>query len=155
MGPGAQARRVSRSEVFGIFPRLRRTSFGITSLPTNAYNCIAWAAGDTDRRWWPGKSPFFYWPATAPVAEHVDSFLGAFKLLGYEPCVDGSLERGFEKVAFYGLDSSRPKHAARQLPSGLWTSKLGSLEDVQHTLYGLEGGLAYGDVLCVARRPAP
>ena len=40
--------------------------------------------------------------------------------------------------------NNRPTHAARQLESGLWTSKCGKLQDIQHeTLQAIEGGL-YG-----------
>ncbi|MCY7407984.1 MAG: hypothetical protein LH631_11575, partial [Alkalinema sp. CAN_BIN05] len=40
---------------------------------------------------------------------------------------------------------ARPQHVARQLPNGLWTSKLGRLEDIEHELDGLSGDL-YGTV---------
>jgi hypothetical protein len=33
---------------------------------------------------------------------------------------------------------------ARQLNTGLWTSKCGDLEDIQHNLEDLEGGDRYG-----------
>jgi hypothetical protein len=52
-------------------------------------------------------------------------------------CGDADLEDGYEKVALYALRGI-PTHAARQLPSGAWTSKLGALEDVQHPLDGLQ-----------------
>ena len=55
-------------------------------------------------------------------------------LENYFPTVDESLEPGFEKVALYALGGV-PKHAARQLSSGRWSSKLGDLEDVEHTLW--------------------
>ena len=47
---------------------------------------------------------------------------------------------------------SEPKHAARQLPSGRWTSKLGFLEDIEHALHDLEG-TEYGAVVLVMKRP--
>jgi hypothetical protein len=36
-------------------------------------------------------------------------------------------------------------HAARQLDSKMWTSKMGDDEDIMHELHGLTGG-DYGDV---------
>ena len=45
------------------------------------------------------------------------------------------------------------QHVARQLESGLWTSKLGLSVDISHSLHDLEGD-TYGEVaalLCRAR----
>jgi hypothetical protein len=66
-------------------------------------------------------------------------------------CEDGRLESGFEKIALFALEGL-PKHAARQLQSGRWTSKLGRLEDIEHTLDDLTGAL-YGSVALVMKRP--
>ena len=69
----------------------------------------------------------------------------------YEPCDDGALEDGFEKVAIYAL-SFTVTHMARQLASGRWTSKLGELEDIEHeTPAELEGDI-YGIVVQYMRR---
>ncbi len=46
-----------------------------------------------------------------------------------------------------------PTHVARQLPSGLWTSKLGNAEDLEHTLDGLAGAV-FGHVAAVLKRSA-
>ena len=43
---------------------------------------------------------------------------------------------------------------ARQLPSGLWTSKLGESEDIEHQVEGLEGS-SYGNVLVYLCREIP
>jgi hypothetical protein len=76
----------------------------------------------------------------------------AFESCGFLVCGNGMLEPGFEKVALYAIDSE-PQHATRQLPCGLWTSKLGELEDIQHeTLEALEG-VEYGRVILIMRRP--
>ncbi len=45
-----------------------------------------------------------------------------------------------------------PTHAARQLASGRWTSKLGKAEDIEHDLHDLEGDL-YGIVVLLMKRP--
>ena len=61
------------------------------------------------------------------------------------------LEPGFEKVALYG-DSEYYTHAARQLPSGKWTSKLGKAEDVEHDSPADLSGGVYAEVVLVMKR---
>lgn len=131
------------------FPHLQSSHHLVTSPENQFYNCIAWAAGDSKRFWWPGV--FGYWPPGIPRAETLPAFMEAFGTLGYQICVDDSLEVGWQKVAIYGIVGS-PKHAALQLPTGYWTSKLGKSNDIEHTLEGLVGP-TYGTVMAVLRRP--
>ena len=114
-----------------VFPRLTSQNHRVTSPPSTSYNCIAWAADDTERWWWPGAG--VYWPAGVREEETLDAFEQVYASLGYERCDNGDVEDGFEKIAIYeqGLV---PTHAARQLPNGRWTSKLGALEDVEHPI---------------------
>lgn len=122
------------------------------------YNCIAWAAGEDHRRWWPHlRNPFlFYWPPHLPREpenqETLENFLRAFEWKGYRRgCKNGKLKKGIEKVAIFTI-AGIPKHAARQLESGRWTSKCGNAEDIQHeTLFALEGH-AYGTALVFLHR---
>ena len=100
----------------------------VTSPPTKEYNCIAWAAGDDKRFWWPLGG---YWPPAAPRETSLEAFLKVFSNLGYEKCATGDLEEGYRKVAIYAKDGI-PTHAARQLDDGKWTSKLGKEVDVEH-----------------------
>jgi hypothetical protein len=137
----------------GIFPNLAPTGYAVTSPADGAYNCIAWAAGVTDDWWWPDPMGVSSWPAGVRREESITGFIEAFHTLGYVPCADASLEAGVEKVALYALGGA-PKHAARQLPNGRWTSKLGNLEDVEHALDGLVGTW-YGTVVQVLKRPQP
>ncbi len=66
---------------------------------------------------------------------------------------DFSLEAEFEKVAIYEDAQGKPTHMARQLDSGLWTSKLGEAWDiVHHALEGIEGQ-QYGRATLAMRRP--
>ena len=132
------------------FPNLARTTYSVTSPLTPAYNCIAWAAGDSTRWWWPDDH--VYWPGGVPVEESLDSFVAAFETLEYEACPDGQLEPGFEKVAIYASADAVPTHAARQLPNGLWTSKLGKDVDIEHELEGLTSQ-KYGKAVRFLRRP--
>jgi len=102
-----------------------------TSEASEDYNCIAWAAREDNRVWWPDSRNIGHWPAGVPREESLGAFMAAYATLGYEPCLDGTLEPGFEKIVIYVL-SGTPTHAARQLNSGLWTSKLGQQVDVEH-----------------------
>ncbi len=136
-----------------LFPQLSQDAEK-TSDPEDDYNCIAWAAGDTEIRWWPVDRPTMgvYWPLNPPE-DTVEGFVAAFKTLGYERCEDGLLEDGFEKVALYIDAKGEPTHMARQLASGHWTSKIGVLDDIRHpTLDELCGDL-YGTVECFMKRP--
>jgi len=72
--------------------------------------------------------------------------------VGFVPCPDGTVEPGFEKIAIYVDPLGSPKHAARQLLFGKWTSKLGKQEDIKHHLDGLTG-LRYGHVAQFMKRP--
>src|SRR5262245_26433492 len=110
-----------------LFPRLRRAAYRVTSPPDKDYNCIAWAAGDTTRWWWPDDDPdndAIHWPTDVQRAESLMAFVAAFASLGYVACDSEALESGFEKVALFADAAGIPTHAARQLPNGLWTSKL-------------------------------
>jgi hypothetical protein len=78
-----------------------------------------------------------------------------FAKFGYDTCASPEYEAGFEKVAIYASPAGEPKHAARQLPTGSWTSKLGLAEDIEHVSFdGLEGE-KYGTVQRILRRPRP
>lgn len=44
-------------------------------------------------------------------------------------------------------------HAARQQPSGVWTSKLGQMEDIEHNMLEALRGDVYGRVGLILRRP--
>lgn len=133
------------------FPRLTDRNHRITSEPDVGYNCIAWAAGKTEHWWQPGV----FWPVESSRDDHgIGALERAFEALGYEECPDGSLEPGFEKVALYG-GGLVYTHAARQLPNGKWTSKLGKAEDIDHdTPDDVAGGL-YGEVVQFMKRPVP
>ena len=80
-------------------------------------------------------------------------FVAAFGTLGYEPCGDGALEDGFEKISLYQSPSG-VQHAARQLSTSRWTSKIGRLEDIEHTSPAELEGTRYGVVVQYLRRAA-
>ena len=95
-----------------LFPALRRVGFEVTSPRDQRYNCVAWAAGDVTRWWWPAESPFAYWPPGTGREESVDSFIQAFAILGYERALSGDLEPQFEKVAIFASNDGVPTHMA-------------------------------------------
>jgi hypothetical protein len=126
------------------FPRLRASAYVTTSRPLPRYNCIAWAAGDTSKWWWP--HPYdrrCYWPPRILREETLPIFVEVFRTLGYQPCSSATPEVSFEKVALFA-DAGVPTHAARQLITGVWSSKLGEGHDIaHHSLSDLSGGI-YG-----------
>jgi hypothetical protein len=85
----------------------------------------------------------------------VAAFLKAFESVGYVRCKNGKLEKGFEKIALFAKKATsglEPTHAARQLPDGKWTSKLGKLEDIEHNKPSHVSGPAYGDAVHYMKR---
>ncbi len=138
------------SELEQVFPGLRELKYRITSPQDPSYNCIAWAAGETRRWWWPAREA--YWPQGTPLRPALDTFVEAFRNLGYEQCDDGSLEAGWEKIAIYVRQDGSPTHAARQLPDGTWTSKLGKDVDISHATLESLSGAVYGTPAVIMRR---
>lgn len=135
-------------DIVTVFPNLRDEPFSLTSQATRTYNCIAWAAGENHRWWWPDN--FCYWPVGVLRAETIEAFQLAFRTLGYEVCDNGDFAEGWEKVAIYAKDGI-PKHACRQIEPDKWSSKLGSSYDISHTLKGIECP-DYGVVACFMHR---
>jgi hypothetical protein len=99
-----------------------------------------------------------YWPG-ANREETFAAFLEVYRALGYTTVyLDGTLVAGIEKVALYGkgpLGSEDPTHAALQLESGRWTSKLGPFEDIEHATPADVEGPTYGRVVYYLGRPRP
>jgi hypothetical protein len=58
-----------------------------------------------------------------------------------------------EWVALFASADGNYTHAARQLPSGKWTSKLGTWEDIEHDSVEAVGGGAYGELVARLFRP--
>jgi len=151
------------------FPAALRIGYGVTSCRSNDYNCIAWAAGESDIHWWPTGEPSrisgIYWPENVPQEHTLSAFIQAFATMGYceWPEENGNLEDGYEKVVIY-TKAGKPTHMARQLPNGRWTSKLGKdSKDIEHVTpealaSSVDGETIYGDVTKYVRRirePSP
>jgi hypothetical protein len=135
----------------GPFPGLAKSGYTVTSLSSAQYNCIAWALGRDDVWVWPDRFGTYNWPPSVPREVTITAFIAAFGTVGYRTCNTSELDEDVEKVAIYALEG-RPTHAARQLRNGAWTSKLGSREDITHSLDALEGD-TYGSVVLVLSRP--
>ena len=152
VGLGAGGRILSVvSDLEAVFPGLRETDYSLTSPVDNSYNCIAWAAEDMSHWWWPDPAGQYFWPSGAPRELTVGAFASAYAGLGYEQCDSAYLESGFEKIAVFVSRGGHPTHAARQLQSGRWTSKLGRNVDIEHDLHALEGD-TYGAVAVIMKR---
>jgi hypothetical protein len=138
-----------------LFPRLAQTTFALESPATDLYNCIAWAAEQNNVWWWPDPLNVSFWPLGIPRVETLEAFEQAYSLLGYQRCADPTLESGFQKIAIFADQQRKPTHAARQLPDGDWTSKIGELEDISHRRLEALGGTDYGEPALFMRRSNP
>jgi hypothetical protein len=129
------------------FPNLSTGSFKRTSPEDPFYNCIAWATGRKDA-WIDTVNT---WPAGVPRTRDVSAMVALFVALGYEHCPHATLEAGYEKVAIYSKQGLWT-HAARQLKSGRWTSKLGKDIDIEHRSLSALFGPMYGTELRLMKR---
>ena len=138
------------------FPHLDWNTFAEKSEKTVQYNCVAFAVGDTSRRWWPNADGA-YWPSKeegVPQEETTQAFIAALGSRGYSICNTGDLEKGLEKIALYADSATQaPRHAAHQMPDGRWERKLGGGVDIQHDSLAELAGPVYGEVVCFLRRP--
>ena len=101
------------------FPKLINEGFEIVGQPTERYNCIAYAAGDTSNVWdnYEDEYEDNYWPAHATRSDHIESLKEVFAGLGFEEHDDSSSEDNYETVALYE-ERGAWKHAAAQMPNG-------------------------------------
>jgi hypothetical protein len=143
-------------------PNLEDQPFDITSPTSREYNCAAWGAEETSRKWDPTAigldgqiMPPYYWPPGVPVFATTRALEEAYATLGYSPCDNGDAVPGVQKLVIYG-ERGEWKHVARQTASGRWTSKMGDLADIEHDdESAIEDGLWIGDVESYLSRPIP
>jgi hypothetical protein len=124
-----------------MFPRLFGNEYRLASRRTRRYNCIAWAAGN-DRAWW-DAGPGGFWPDGVLDDGSVEAAVQLYEHYGYTRTMNSAPEEGVERIAIYGDDLGYT-HAARQLPDGTWTSKLGKLQDIEHRALENLFGERYG-----------
>ena len=133
------------------FPNLRSEGFTVIDPPSELYNCIAYAAGDTSQ-WW-DHTPRRYWPSYATRSERIESLIEVFAGLGFDQCHDSQAEEGYQKVVLYE-EQGVWTHAALQMPNGQWRSKMGQGPAIEHrSPQSLSGGM-YGEPTVVMRRAA-
>ncbi|MGH6917459.1 MAG: DUF7689 domain-containing protein, partial [Geminicoccaceae bacterium] len=119
------------------FPLLSDIEKKKTSDPDVRYNCIAWVFGDTRRVWWPNKKRC-YWPLATSGKSRLEAFKQLFARAGWTETANSAVEPKLQKIALYVL-LGEPTHAAKLLPSGWWSSKLGPDIDLAHKLDELKG----------------
>jgi len=141
----------SPQELEAVFPLLAGTNYSEESAPSDIYNCIAFAIGDLNNWWWPRKGYGMYWPPGFALSDSVDVLVKIFEDHGYSACDTPEHEDGFEKVSIYSRDD-RFKHAARQVASGRWASKLGEEQDIEHDSISHIESVAYGQATHFLRR---
>lgn len=129
-------------ELAGIFPKLAAEGFEIVDPPSNQYNCIAFAAGDTGK-WWSIHQPD-YWPTHATRSNSIESLVEVFAGLGFERCRDSRTEPGFGKVALYQQQGAWT-HAAVQTPRRVWLGRTDPGLIIEHRNPELLAGGAYGN----------
>lgn len=126
------------AEIKSKFPRL--AGYVKVASPTSRkYNCVAFAAGDATRWWWPDTLGMAYWPERCVRQATLPAFQMVFESLGYSLCDDGFYDACKDKIAVFHKDTI-PTHAARLLhPHGRWASKLGQSYDIEHLVDGVCG----------------
>ena len=131
------------------FPNLASEGFDIVDEPSERYNCIAYAAGDTSQWWWPDGVN--YWPPWATPTTRIESLTEAFAGKGYERCDDYEVKDGYHKVALYEAQG-RMQHAASQTPNGRWHSKMGRGPLIEHRDPNSLSRGPYGNPTIIMRR---
>ena len=115
-----------------LLPNLRPEDFQCTSVPDEFYNCLAYAAGIEDE-WWEPLKEDAWWPDHLPPDDTPENLIKVYEFVGFVRTANGAPEPGFDKIAIYEHPGANGySHAARLLPDGWWTSKLGAEDDIRH-----------------------
>jgi hypothetical protein len=136
------------------FPKLGKRDHLITSDFDVRYNCIAFAADITDKKYWPNWLPDYRWLPGIPRAETLDAFIKFYETFGYSGPSDHTYVEGVEKIANFADGTGKPMHAAKQIGPNKWASKLGDSYDIEHARDAVSGGL-YGQIVHYMERPSP
>lgn len=134
----------SNKELESVFPGLSSTAYKITSKFDPKYNCIAWAAGDSNKWWEPDPMGQYYWPDNAPRDYNISSYQKAYEAIGFVLSEETSANPESTTIALFSKDG-QGSHASRQIADDEWTSKLGKNVDISHSLRAL-CGKCYGVV---------
>jgi len=145
-----------REEIEDQIPELAKADYDVTSDPLLDYNCFAWAARDSSSYWDPLQvGDGYFWPEGADAFPTLPAYVSAYATEGFRQCKSSDLEPGIEKIAIFVDRAGDPFHAARQLPNGRWTSKLGDKHDIEHDLADLDGATLMGRVAVILERACP
>jgi hypothetical protein len=136
------------------WPNLTEENARTTSEFCWFYNCLGFAVGDEENWWWPLKEEGIYWPKETPFINTTPNILKMLnEKFNYFECNSGEFEKGYEKIAIYGIEGGyTPKHYAIQSSIGKWKSKLGELEDIEHDTLEALNGFFYGVPIAFAKR---
>ena len=135
-----------------LFPGLCGTPWAIKSRKSRRYNCLAWAAREKHRRWDFGKGAF--WPPGVKRASGFAYLVGAFQAEGFSVCDKATCQKydpNCDSIVLYKLNI-RGTHAARLLHNGMWSSKLGDAEDIQHQTPEALTSILYGEPFVYMKR---
>ncbi len=104
---GVKAKVCSAMKADEDFPRLTPENHRVTSPAMIDYNCIAWAAGDTESWWEPGV----FWPIESPPDEYGIGILeAAFKSLGFrKPAMGKNPIRDLRRSPSTATTNSTPR----------------------------------------------
>ncbi|MES2649609.1 MAG: hypothetical protein V4717_22210 [Bacteroidota bacterium] len=113
------------------WPNLNSSNHELTSPPTSTYNCVAWANGMdhivVDLSLDEDGEPLIYPDLSCWL------YIEYYQKAGFELCDSHIYEQGYEKIALYENSQQTFEHVALQRNEGVWLSKVGELEDIQHT----------------------
>lgn len=136
--------------ILAAFPHRKASELELTSPNTPIYNCIAYAAGDHKRIWWPDAAGNGYWPPQIQRAVTLTVFRQAFEQLNYKGVKTHIFEIGIENIAIFAK-GGQPTNSALQLINGKWSSKFGKEVDISHQLFP-SNGHTYGNVGLIMAR---
>src|SRR4051794_5742649 len=83
------------------FPKLAKKDHLITSDIDAHYNCIAYAAGITDKKYCPNWDPDYTWLPGIPRTATLRAFIKFFETFGYSGPSDEVFVDGVEKIAIF------------------------------------------------------
>jgi hypothetical protein len=141
----------ARDFIEQLFPKLKGTGWEIRSPLDHRYNCVAWVVDDKKKWWEPDPMNQYYWPSGLRRNDYsVEAYKDMFENLGYESSSGEEGEKGYVKIALFSKGTLF-KHVSWQRESGIWTSKLGKLQDIDHLLGSLSGSI-YGSPTIFLRK---
>lgn len=131
------------------FPNSLHEPFEITSPETANYNCLAWAMKDNSK--WIECDEDYFWFDGIPRDNKLSTIISIFEKKGFQQTKNIEYEDNTELVALFTKDNIECSHLARQIGHQLWTSKLGSSFDVNHSLRSIERGI-YGNAVIFVKK---